>query len=188
MADDGLRGLVQNKLTLNSYIKGPFKQYRKLHDIPKEIVSEGMFIIWRNKGLYWATEKPLFQAISFSDKRVYQWVSADKAELLKNDPYDINKKVSKIIFAFFTADFSRLEKEFDMVWSGSSGDWSVTLVPRSNLIAKAIKRLSISGGEYISKVGLESAAGDSTRIQLEVDSSGLEPTQRDINKIFPVTD
>lgn len=174
---------VVERLTSGGYVKGEFKQQRQLRGIAKAITSQGRFVVWRKHGFYWETVTPIFQAISFSNGKIYQWQDAKTVAIVQESSFNVQRRASALILAFFTADFDRLQQDFQISWQFTGKQWSASLVPHNMYIKKALEKVTLSGDKYIESVRLEATAGDITRIRLSVTAEGDEPNQLDRNKI-----
>ena len=63
--------LNQIKSTINTpqIIRGKFIQNRTLSGVSKKLVSEGYFLVDKQRGILWVTEKPIYQALTVTDRK-----------------------------------------------------------------------------------------------------------------------
>lgn len=178
-------GTLYQKLTRHNFIHGRFRQTRELSGIPAPVKSKGRFMIWRSNGLYWETASPLFHATTFTDEQVYQWTEPGVAEPMSDGALQINQRISSVILALFEADFDGLRNNFEISVDDDGEQWNVVMTPVNKYIRKALERISVTGDTHIRTVLLTSTTGDTTRIEMEVTSSGDEPDKKQLNRLSP---
>lgn len=170
-------------LNKNKFVSGEFSQEQTFRGITRSIKSSGSFIIWRGNGIYWETDKPMYQATTFTGECILKWIDENNYESDRDGMYQMRRKMSKIVLAFFTADFVYLKKAFDLEWHFEKNNWSVLLTPEEPYTKKAIKHIKIGGRSHINMAMLEMVNGDITLIELTVIHEGDKPDMQSAKKI-----
>jgi len=113
----------------DSVIRADFIQTRELALLEEPLVSEGRVWVVRDKGIVWfsVSPPPMFKEV-----------------FLFNDP-NLSRPVQAMINPLFTGDFSTLQGRFDIEYSESPMTWRIVLSPRSAIIRRNLRQLSIEG-------------------------------------------
>ncbi len=179
------KALIQDVLTHSAFVKGKFRQERHLEGVVRSIKSSGEFAVWRDNGIYWETNEPLFQATSFLRECVYYWTGKNSFSRVKDGVFQINERIYQIMLAFFTADFEGLSADFEAEWQGNADSWLVKLSPSNVYVKKAINQVTIKGGQHIDSVDLIMSTGDRTSVWLSVLAENDMPDPVSKHKIYP---
>lgn len=143
---------------------GEFTQQRMINDLPIALKSSGDFIFLKGHGLYWNTEKPFAQAITFKADDIIRWngVQSDEKETKVGV---VQRETSKMLLAFFSADLAYIQKRFTVELSVDGSRWKVDLEPKSQIAKKIINTIQIIGQDNLDSLTLSSGNGDVTNIQ-----------------------
>ncbi|MEJ2441897.1 MAG: outer membrane lipoprotein carrier protein LolA [Exilibacterium sp.] len=148
-------------------MRGQFEQQRLLVDIPQPIVSRGVFIYRRNRGLYWETNEPFFNASTFTPEGILHWQERGVAARSNLKNPRVEQAVSRVLLSVFSADLARIKEQFSVsVKPFAASGWSLTLKPSSVAVKQAIDTITLVGHKTIHTISIASASGDKTRITL----------------------
>ena len=160
---ESLINQIQGLATVSPTVRGKFSQTKVLSGVSKKLNSEGFFIVDRNQGVLWVTEKPIYQTLKVSTAGIR---ISNKAGVLmnldaRNEPSI--KYISELVLAIFSGDMVALEKLFNYSGDFTSKGWSLDLTPK-NSSSVPFKKISISGDKAIGSITFISKEGDLTEI------------------------
>ncbi len=170
---------LSRQMRQHQVVKGRFEQSRNLTGIPRPIRSNGRFIYWRDHGLYWEIQKPISQASTFTPDTIIHWRPDTAARQANRSSSPIQKQISRILLAVFGGDIRSLEKLFDSHWSFGAERWSVDLIPTAAPVKQAIRKITLSGRDYINSLSLDASNGDNTQIHFTDISAFTHPAAAD---------
>jgi hypothetical protein len=144
-------------------VRGKFVQSKTLSGVSKKLNSEGFFIVDKGKGVFWVTEKPIYQTLKVSDSGIR---IGNKSGVLmnldaRNEPSV--KYINELVLAIFSGDMSALEKLFNYSGDVRAKDWNLELTPK-NTVSMPFKKIMIVGSSAISRISFVSKDGDLTEV------------------------
>lgn len=162
---DKINALTQ-KLKTDAIIHGKFIQRRFVKDLQQPLSSSGHFIYWRDKGIYWQTDIPFPQAITYSTKRTTHW-KALGVPLKSKKNSRREKHFRNVLLSLFSFDIELLEKKFTTHWEISDQEWQLELTPAGNLTRRALDNAQLFGDTYIQNIALTTSQGDKLDITFD---------------------
>ncbi|AFJ43471.1 LolA family protein [Francisella orientalis] len=164
---------VEEQLVKNDNYSGHFIQSRKIQGLDKPILASGEFELPKKKGLEWNQEKP-FKSSLKATKDTITIKTADSPK------YVFGEEDSPMVFSFTKIFLSILEGDskviydnFNTKFSGTTNNWTLVLTPKTELLSKALKEVTLKGGETITYVEVVDAQNNVMDIQfsdIEIDS------------------
>lgn len=165
---------IKARLHTFEALQGKFEQEKQLAKIKKPLKSRGRFVLKRGQGVLWRTDVPI-QSVLVMTRDAVRVIKSDRTVMsisLTEQPG--LRLMGKIVFAVFAADVEEIRQSFEIVsGQAKAGEpWQVTLKPRDAGVAKVIKSISLSGGEYVQTLEIVEQNSDLTRIRFtDVDST-----------------
>ena len=160
---ESLINQIQGLVTASPTVRGKFSQTKILSGVSKKLNSEGFFIVDRNQGVLWVTEKPIYQTLKVSNAGIR--ISNKTGVLMnldaRNEPSV--KYINELVLAIFSGDMGVLEKLFNYSGDMTPKGWSLDLTPK-NASSIPFKKITITGGSAISSIAFVSKEGDSTEV------------------------
>jgi hypothetical protein len=146
---------------------GTFTQKRLFKGMSKPLISKGDFAYAQHKGLLWRTMAPIENEL-FADG---QGVQTSQMGSTQTSSGKVEEKVTHLIFSLLAMDIGKLKEDFTVatVWQGDT--WQLDLIPKSALIAAAIKNIVISGTSRLNYLQLTTQQGDVTQITFDGDAA-----------------
>lgn len=163
-ADDQPSRAFLQQLQQQTLTSGEFEQTRVLQGMPKPLTSSGTFIFWREQGLYLETLEPFYQASTFTETELINWLTPSGAAEPANKGDPVQRYISRILLAVFQADLSALEQLFQSSWELDGPDWSVTLLPASKMVANVIDQVRLEGDTHLRLLEVTAHNGDVNRM------------------------
>lgn len=167
---------VVKRLSDIAVVQGGFNQQKKLQGLAYPLNAEGQFIFWRGQGLYIATEKPFFSAMTITGGDIINWQKNGTGTIAAEQSGLIQREVNKTLLAFFSADIALIQQRFITDWVFAQEQWQLTLTPRHELIKKNMRTAVMNGDQFLQKLVVTAANGDETTIEFYSQVESALPT------------
>lgn len=147
---------IAKRLAQPALLQGQFEQKKSIRVLAMPLVSSGVFSVIKNQGVIWNLEKPMTSQLLISSDGI------KGADLGENRAMS---HIGKILNQLLSGDIAVLEQQFVVnVLQNDDKGWALALVPRSLILQKAIKEISLNGDRYIKQLILHEASGDQTEV------------------------
>lgn len=160
---DQLLNQIKNSINTPPIIWGKFIQNRTLTGVSKKLVSEGYFLVDKQRGILWVTEKPIYQTLVVADAGIS--IKNKSGTLMNLDSRNLPsvKYINELMLAIFSGDMNAIERVFNYTGEVTSRGWSLDLTQK-NISSAVFKSVVINGGSVVSRITLISREGDVTDI------------------------
>jgi outer membrane lipoprotein-sorting protein len=157
--------LVQLSLQLHepTVVRGTFTQEKYLRALPQPLVSVGTFVLARDRGLLWFLQAPVQQDYRISAAGIARRTPNGWKQTSQQGPA---ARQNELFLAVLQGDTEALQRDFELQLTGTAQAWSLTLTPRSRLLAQIFSTILIQGGATAERIELVEAQGDSTLLTL----------------------
>lgn len=162
---------LASRLATTEMLTGTFEQSRHISALEIPLQSSGEFSYQRERGVVWRTLEPASSELRITPEQGALAVEAG-GELRQLPSSEL---VAEIFLGMFSGNFERLQQYFRLTSDGDDTGWSLSLQPRSARVADQLDEIVIEGGEYVRRVHIREANGDSSELILTV----LESSERD---------
>ena len=167
---------VVKRLSEIPVVQGGFNQQKKLQGLAYALKAQGSFIFWRGQGLYIATEKPFFSAMTITGSAMINWQPDGSGSIAAEQSGLIQREINKTLLAFFSADIALIQQRFIDEWIFEKDKWQLTLTPRFDLIKKNMRSAIMTGDQFLQKLVVVAANGDETSIEFHSQVESALPT------------
>lgn len=167
---------VVKRLSEIEVVQGGFNQQKKLQGLAYSLNAHGTFIFWRAHGLYIATEKPFFTAMTITGGDIITWQQNGTGSVAAEQSGLIQREINKTLLAFFSADIALIQQRFIADWVFEQEKWQLTLTPRLDLIKKNMHTAVMNGDQFLQKLVVTAANGDETTIEFHSQVESAIPT------------
>jgi hypothetical protein len=159
-------------LPQQNHVTGNFEQIKTLAILPMPILSSGKFSFDQKTGLNWMVLKPIRSQMILDDAGIRQ-IQNGKVVWSLDSQQPAASHISLIIASVLAADWNILSEHFDLSINEQSknSDWIINLLPKSQVLLTAIKRIEMTGSKQLKKMELFEASGDSTVIIFNINPS-----------------
>lgn len=160
---------VRGRLADPVLLRGQFEQQKSVAGFKKPLVSSGEFLLWRGHGVLWHTNKPFDSTLALRRDRL----SVTQADGRAGYQIDAEREpglraVNELLFALFSGDIATLQKHFRLQGELSGKqEWTLVLTPADAALMRVFKRVELAGDNYVRRVKLEEANGDSSLIRFD---------------------
>jgi outer membrane lipoprotein-sorting protein len=161
------------------FLQGEFTQEKTLKDIAYPLKAQGHFMFWKGQGLYLATEKPFFNAITITGGGLINWQADGTGTMAQEQASIIQREVNKTLLAFFSADTELIEQRFNVEWVFDKNNWQLSLTPKLEMIQKNMRIAIIRGSHYMNELDVIAANGDKTHLVFSAQQESTQPTASD---------
>ncbi|MDR2841656.1 MAG: outer membrane lipoprotein carrier protein LolA [Spirochaetaceae bacterium] len=169
-ADENRFDEVCTKLSGNDFLKGKFNQTKTIVKINKRLKSSGTFVISKNDGIIWKTEKPFASTTAVGKDFIVQASangSISKIDAGKNDTF---MRISETLRSVFTGNSKSIKDNFFVFFiestNGSKSEWSIGLVPKEKEFKTFAKSIILKGSTLIAELIIEEESGDTIQWEL----------------------
>ena len=148
-------------------LKSDFVQERHLDMLEDVLISRGRFYYKKQKRLRWELTKPITSGFAVNGKRAKRWDGkSGRTQTFEVHQVPFIKLFTDQVFAWATADFKKLQKEYQItVLSDAPVD--LKLVPIRSQEKKHLAHFRIvftADGSHVNAVEVHETGGDFTRI------------------------
>ncbi len=167
---------VVKRLSDIAVVQGGFNQQKKLQGLAYSLNAQGQFIFWRGQGLYIATEKPFFSAMTIAGGDIINWQKNGTGSIASEQSGLIQREINKTLLAFLSADIALIQQRFIADWIFMQDEWQLTLTPRLDLIKKNMRTAVMNGNQFLQKLVVTAANGDETTIEFHSQIESAAPS------------
>lgn len=150
---------ILSKLDVHLVVSGQFSQERHVDFLQKPLASSGDFLINRDQSLMWRVLDPIESTMQIK-KGVLTLNGKQVPDM------GAGALMSVIIQSIFSGDFSQLKQHFEVEGEINQNNWTLQLVPKSNLLRKGIEFIRLDGSNHLSGISLHEKYGSRTTIRL----------------------
>lgn len=181
---DELVAEVRQRLTAAAVYRGNFEQRRELTGIARPLVSTGQFLLSNAHGLMWLVRAPLVADYKFVLAGVFQRLHGGNWQVAAGSEGPAERYL-KIMLSVMSGDLPALQRDFEITSTGTIASWTLTLRPRSSMLARALDVISVRGGDWIDAVVIQEQAGSRTTIRLDLQSSAAALADAEVREFAP---
>ncbi|MBL8483851.1 MAG: outer membrane lipoprotein carrier protein LolA [Rhodocyclaceae bacterium] len=164
-AADRIAQRLARTLADTPVLRAEFEQKKDMAAFSKPLVTRGNFVFARGTGVLWNIEAPLKLAYVISDERIVEIAADGKVQVKSGQDVRGLAQVGRLFRALLGAQSAELAENFDAAGSESGPAWRMELRPKSAQLAHYLKRIELSGAQYVEALRLEESAGDVSSIR-----------------------
>ncbi len=156
---------VCRSLTKHAATTGSFVMKRRIASVNRELASSGNFIIC-GEGIAWNTTRPLRTLLAVTEDKIIQQLPDGSKNVMDGSGNQTFQSIATTLSSLFSGDRAALEKNFDISFSSSGGNWQMTLLPKDSSVASMMTSIVMeglqeeNGGEtFLNTLRIEEKAG-----------------------------
>lgn len=154
-------------LAQQNHVEGKFEQIKNLSILPLPILSSGTFSFDQQSGLDWTVLNPVHSQMVLDDEGIRQ-IQNGKVVWALDSKQPAASHISTIIASVLAADWVSLSQHFILSVKENNKQWTISLLPKSQVLLSAISRIEMSGDEQLQRMKLFEANGDNTVIAFDI--------------------
>ena len=164
-AGDPVLDAVTRGMAQPDVLRGQFAQEKQVSGFKNPLRSQGKFVVSRQHGVIWTTLKPFPSEMVVTADRIISRQRDGSARVeLDARQQPALRSVNAVMFALMSGDVQALSSQFTMDAKRDEQEWRIQLTPKSAMLSKAFKSLSLKGDRYVREVQIVEANQDITRI------------------------
>lgn len=146
-------------------LRGQFVQEKQIGGFKNPLRSQGRFVVARRYGVIWTTLKPFpSELVVTADRILSRQRDGSRRVELDARQQPALRSVNAAMFALMSGDVHALSSQFNVEAAREAQGWRLRLTPKSAMLAKAFRSLSLQGDRYVREVEIVEANDDRTRI------------------------
>lgn len=163
-AEDAVQAIARD-VARPAVLRGEFSQEKQVAGFRNPLRSQGRFVVARERGVIWTTLKPFPSEMVITAERILsrQPDGSTRVELDAREQPAM-RSVNAILFALMSGDVQALSGQFTVDAQRDAKGWTLSLTPRSPMLAKAFSALQLRGDRYVRQVDIVEASKDRTRL------------------------
>lgn len=167
VADATAGAIMRSRLIEAPVLRCRFEQTKHLQGFRNPLVSAGIVLFARDRGVVWRTIQPFASTAVLTRTRVVTRSADGSASTIVGraaSPAWVTG--NELMMALIGGDIDTLAKHFDISESlVGDGSWHLQLTPKSGPLSQLFDRIELQGDRYMRSVGLVEAGGDRTEIR-----------------------
>ncbi len=167
------------RLNSISFVQGQFAQEKKLTGLAYALKAQGHFMFWKAQGLYLATDKPFFNAMTITSTSMINWQADGSGSIAQEQSGIVQREINKTLLAFFSADIALIQQRFNTTWVFDNDKWQLTLVPKLDVILKNMRSAVIHGDNNLQGLSVVAGNGDQTTLAFSAQIVRVAPSAAD---------
>lgn len=144
-------------------LEGTFVQHRYISALPLPLESSGSFNYRRNRGITWATQRPIENTVIITTEGVA--IEREKGSIEK---IASSQMVAEIFLTVISGNLTQLESLFEIKHQPMTKGWQYTYTPKGAPLSQYISDVVVSGSYHVEKIDLKELNGDRTTIHLDI--------------------
>lgn len=147
-------------------LRGQFTQEKQVSGFSNPLRSQGRFVVAREHGVIWTTLKPFPSEVVVTADRILsrQRDGSTRVELDARQQPAL-RSVNAVMFALMSGDVQALSSQFNVAATREGRGWRLHLTPKSSMLARAFRSLTLHGDRHVREVEIVEANDDRTRIR-----------------------
>jgi hypothetical protein len=155
---------IRLNLLKHPSVVGEFKQVREIKDLKLKLNSTGTFTFKVPLELNWIQIKPFAMTILMTPDKIIQKNSDSSTMEMTKQSQPVVFIFSSSFLSIFSGDIENIKKSFTYQIDFKRNDWTMSLVPKDELLKKVISMVKIEGQDFVKKVEVTESTGNTTSI------------------------
>ena len=161
---DAPRRAFTARLASPPLLSGDFTQEKRIAGLKKPLISQGQFLVARDKGVIWRTRKPFAAAVAVTRKGIWSLQPAGGGIQRESIQQGNLGMAMDMIQKVLAGDPASLDRIFAVAEKGGAEGWTLDLRPLDPMVARIILSIRLQGRGHVDRVEYAEANGDMTRI------------------------
>lgn len=162
---DDIAAKLSARLEQASVLRAEFVQTKELAAFKKPVVTKGHFVFARRDGVLWQIEQPLKLTYVIQENRIGEIGDDGVMQMRSTQDVPALAQIGRILRSLLGAQLAPLREWFDASAEGDDKRWTMVLTPKSAQVGQVIRRITITGSQYVEGLTIDEASGDNTRIR-----------------------
>ncbi len=142
-----------------------FTENKNLRFLNKPLILSGRFYFRSSNFLQKNIDKPFVKVYTLKQNTITYTDKKLESEILTLKDHPLIYASMKAFYTTMSGQFDQLKSSYNIIITGVSDDWELTLIPKSKRVLKYIKNVTLTGNHtFIGKVITNEANGDNSII------------------------
>lgn len=179
---DDIAAKLSARLEQAPVLRAEFVQTKELAAFKKPVVTKGHFVFARREGVLWQIEQPLKLTYVIQENRIGEIGDDGVMQMRSTQDVPALAQIGRILRSLLGAQLTPLREWFDASAEGDDKRWTMVLTPKSSQVGQVIRRITITGSQYVEGLTIDEASGDNTRIRFRntVEGKSISTEERSL--------
>jgi hypothetical protein len=157
---------MTNILQTSKVVTADFIQKKWIEALKRELISEGVLIFHRDKGIIWAMSSPIRETIVLLHSGKTEIYDENDSIIEISDNSIFAKRFAPIMGNIFSGNIEELSTLFNIYFIQNSGKWQLGLKPKKGQIKRALNNIILTGdSKGITSFKITAPNGGATSIE-----------------------
>jgi hypothetical protein len=154
---------VLDELGRHAAVRAGFTQTRENPALAQPQSSSGKLLFVLGRGMLWQVQAPYQETLALTGERAARVDEDGHPQPVRGDRGVT--QVSQMLQGMLSGKPGEALRQFDVAAEGSRAQWTLRFTPRQARMARVLRRIELSGGEFLQGIVVDMENGESTRIQ-----------------------
>ena len=138
----------------------------------RPLKTTGRFLLVPEGGLIWRVETPFPSVTVITRSGLLQKTEGGEATRISAAKLPLLARLHEFLTGALRRDMSVLTQDFEIIREGDAGEWRLLLTPRpqNDALAKTLRAITLSGGQFLERASVERGNGDTEEIRFHDES------------------
>lgn len=156
---------IKERLSQPEVLRGQFEQSKQVAGFKKPLISKGDFLVARERGVLWSTRSPFASELKLSRDEIVARQNGEVVFRLNASKEPSVRIINGLLFSLLNGDITGLSELFQMDGSINGKSWQLELTPKQATLGKIMRKIELSGDQFVRRIDLDEANGDQTHIR-----------------------
>ncbi len=164
MAQDVTLTRIAARVEQPTLLRGQFSQSKSVEGFSRPLQSAGRFVLAKEKGVLWLTEKPFPSSLSVTPRGLVADNGGSVRRINTTQEPGL-AAINTLLLDLLGGDFLRLERDFSLTVTRENIDgWQIHLEPLNDPLTRVFAAIELTGNTRVEAVHLTERNGDRTEI------------------------
>ncbi|MDC7124187.1 MAG: outer membrane lipoprotein carrier protein LolA [Spirochaetales bacterium] len=157
---------IFSELASHDIIKSSYRQIKHIPSINRDVISSGIFLFHKERGLAWIVKSPFPMNITINDSEIVQEAGGQRQILSFGDDPSF-AQFSTTVQSVFRGEYDVIKKYYDMFYHKFPDHWTIALEPKDETLKSLIASFVLEGNTQIETFIINEAQGGITTYEFE---------------------
>jgi len=162
--DDDALARIAARVEQPELLRGTFEQARQVQGFRQPLRSSGRFVLSREHGVLWLTEKPFPSSLSVTSRGLVA-ENGGQVRRIDTEKEPGLRAVNSLLADLLGGELARLERDFSIRIEHEDADgWKLVLTPKGEPLSRVFNAIELQGAVFVESVSLGESNGDVTQV------------------------
>lgn len=176
--NDLLQGVL-GELGKHASVRADFTQSRENPALAQPLRSEGKLLFVVGRGMLWQVSQPYSETLALTGSRTARVDQDGRLQIVRNGDRGV-AQVSQMLQSMLSGQPEEALRQFQVESHGTLSRWTLRFTPRQERMARILRSIELSGGQFLDGIRVDMQNGESTQIRFgnTRDAGGLSPFEQ----------